>query len=704
MSSSVNVNFRVGGSDVTGYIDKINQRAKEYTDSILSGAKAQTDVAKEQLKIYQDQINALQRKFMSEKRLAEIAATTNKETRLNAHRDSIENKAGVLDASWRRGDLTKREYRRQTQSLDTEDKQGVLDIEDQHRREINQSREDHRDNAQIIRTLRENVDTVRSTSQAELNQMRRGDESLVDAVREDEDPGQRLTNQLSSQQFLEEQQRENDRNKRQEGRGAFGDILKAFAVEKVGGMIASIPQAKNELDYVKPMLASVGMLAGGLFGNLMDLANVKILGNGLGNSNFGALGTQIGEKAGEFFGEAYSRTYKSRDELTTSNYRNQALTGINLGINNIGGANGLGGTGLSAVTADLKAYGVDFKETAELQYKLATAQASGKNLNGGAENILALQQGLGIGPEVFLGLTELLRSSKDQNRDVMKLIGGVASTGKGNIFSQDRTFLGEFMQKNFTNMQKTLLATQNTVASGTTFDILKRFDSIGGPFAARDSRSGGLINTIQGSLSNPGSDNLKALSFMALRQNNPNMSFAGLMEEQQKGLSSPTYLKTMLGMIERLGGDESMKTMNTANMLGLGGNLAAARLVRQNRDKLMSGQISTQELIGSGEYSEANIRGLGQSQTSQYSVSTAEIENAFIEGATKGIETVSKKMFDLFGDMIDEVKKYVDGQVKAQFKMPTTSQSNTTQVGKPGAFNSVTGKAQINYSRPFGGQ
>lgn len=657
--SSVNVNFRVTGGEVQSYMDRIQQRSTDLSRNMLRNASSQTEAAREQLRSYQEQLTALERRLRTETELSRIAAQINRDSRLSSFRENVSQQYSQLDERFRGGEITGREHRLGVSRLDAEEQRGSIDIEDQYQQELNDSRNQQRDNAMLLRTMRENVDTVRSTSQQELAQMRRGDESLVNAVQDDNDPNALLANRLSSQQFLEEQARMEQENSSDKSESTFGAMLKSLAVNKVGGLIAGIPQAENELDYVKPIAAMMGMITGGLLGNAIDAVNVKVLGTGLGQTSFGALGMELGEKAGEFAGGALERSFKGRNALTDANYRIQALTGMNMGIDSIGGGNGLGGTGLSAITSDLKEYGADFKQTAELQYKLATAQGTSRNLNGGAENMLALQQGLGVSQDTFLSLTELLRSSKDQNRDVIKLVGGVAATGKSNIFANDRTFLGEFMQNNFTNLQKTLLSSQNNVASGTTFDILKRFDSIGGPFSARDSRSGGLINTIQGSLSNPGSDNLKALSFVGLRQNNPDMSFEQLLEEQQKGLASPAYLKTMLGMVEKLGGDKSMKIMNTAQMLGLGGNLAAARKLYENRDELMSGRISTEELVGGGEYSQGAIRQLGKDQTSKYTQSTAEIQNAFLKSAIEGIEVVGEKMVELFGDMIEGTQKYV---------------------------------------------
>lgn len=697
--SSVNVSFRVTGNDVQSYMDRIQQRSVELSRSFLRNASQQSDLAKEQLRSYQQQLVALERQLRTETELAKISADINKSSRLSSLREEIRQRYDTLDTDLQSGTITRRQHRVGVAALDAEEQSRTAEIDDQHRQELNSAREQHRDNSLLLRTMRENVDTIRSTSAAELTQMRRGDESLIDAVEDDNDPNALLANRLASQQYIEEQAAEQEKGKNRWEEGTFGGLLKALAVDRVGGMVASIPQAQNELDYIKPFTSMMGMAMGGLMGIAADaIAGIDILGFGLGDTSFGALGAQLGEKAGEFAGSALERTYKGRDQLTSANYRVQALTGMSMGIDSVGGVNGLGGTGISSITSDLKAYGADFKQTSELQYKLAMAQATGRNLSGGAENMLALQQGLGINQDVFLQLTELLRSSKEQNRDVMKLVGGVASAGKSNIFAQDRTFLSEFMQKNFTNLQKTLLTTQNEVASGTTFDILRRFDSIGGPFSARDSRSQGLVSTIQGSLANPGSDNLKALSFIALRQQNPGMSFERLLEEQQKGLASPTYLKTMLGMVDRLGGDESMKIMNTAQMLGLGGNLAAARKLYENRGKLMKGEISTAELMGTGEYSQDSIRQLGKDQTSVYTVSTAEIENAFIRGATDGIAKVSEKMFYLFGDMIDELKKYMDEKMRSTLNVDAAlgdRKSNATKTAAGVTGGSMLGGAMF---------
>lgn len=683
MNNSVNVNFKVSGGDLQSYMDSMKQKADQLSSSMIENAKRESGVAKDQLKSYEQQIAALERKVRLQTSQSSKGAEFSRDQKITEVRERTRKAYDRLDQDLASGQVSPKDYKKFAKSLDRSEIAGTKGAEDEYKDELKRVKEEQRNSQTLIRTMRENVDTIKQTSQQQLGQMRKGDESLVDAVEEGGDPSARLANQLASQKHIDElSKEEKKKEEREQSTSQFGPFLKALAFERVGGMIAGMPTAKNELDYAKPMMAAMGMALGGGLGNVLDIAiGSKIAGFGVGQSSFGALGAQFGEKIGEFAGSAIERAYRSRDELTTSNYRIQALTGMDFGVNGVR-ADKSGGTGLSSITKDLAEYGSDFKETAALQLRLAQAQGTGRNLGGGVENALAAEAGLGVATESFMSLTELLRSSTKDNRDVLRLIGGVASAGKGNIFRDDRTFLNEFLTKNFTQLQKTLLQTQNAVASGTTFDILKRFDAVGGPFSARDSRSGGLINTIQGALTNPGSDNLKALSTIMLRRANPNMDFFELEKEKQKGLGSGTYLKSMIQAVQGMGGTESMQKLNFANMTGLGGNLAAADLLWAKRGEIMSGKISGQELLPGEGFGESSVRKSGKELTSVYSKSTAQIENAYIEDATKGITLMGSKMTELFSKMIDGVAKHIDEQLRGvlhQAKTPEPANKNATK-------------------------
>ena len=509
--------------------------------------------------------------------------------------------------------------------------------------------------------------------------MRRGDEALVDAVDESDEPANRLANQLASQQHIEEQAREGerDRDKRENPMLAMAN---GVMIDRIGAMVANIPQTRNELDYVKPKLALAGTLMGGLAGNLIDMVTgSKVLGTGIGQTQFGALGIQIGEKLGEFAGSAIERSFQSREELTTSNYALQALIGKDLGMAGFRVGDGSTGT-ISKYDQDYSRYGLDYKETSRLMYETASRKGSSSQLGRDSENIVAMQQGWGVKQDTSMSMLELVRSNRDGDKNLVNIIGGVLQKGQGTIFKDgDRAFLNEFLMRNYSQLQKTLLSTQSRVSSGTTMDILGRFNSIGGEFSAQDSRSTGLINQIQGSLANPNSDNMKALAFTVMRRKNPKMGIAGLLEEQQKGLASPTYLKSMLGSIDEMGGDRDMRIMNVAGMFGLQDNMAAARRIYDNRGKLMSGQISLAELKGTGAYSQDSVRQLGEEQTGKYTKSTAEIENAFIDSAVKGVTVVGEKMADLMGDMMDGMKRYVKAKFDEMMQEIKGGKENTTK-------------------------
>lgn len=680
--SDASVNFKVSGRELESYLDRIGQKATSMSKGMLQNARSESDSGKDQLKSYQLQIAMLERKLRLEADALRLRAEEQRSNRLDNTRQTFAQRMQQVDDEYDRKEIDAVTRNRRIEALDRGELAATRNIEEEYKQELQGVRGKGEEDRTMIRMMRENIDAIRSTSQDQLSQMRRGNDELIDSVSEDEDPSTALANKIASDQRADELKKE--QKKQSAPSDTFAALMKAFAIEKVGGMLAGIPNAKNELDFIKPMMSALGMTSLGFAGIGLDvITGTKAAGFGLGQTSFGALGMQVGEKLGEFAGSAIERTFRSRDELMIGNYRLQAMLGRDIGVNAVS-ADRSGGTGVASITRDLARYGNDFKETSQMQLEIAKAQGTGRNIEDVVENMLAAQFGLGVDTNSFLSLTELLRSSTKDNRDVLRLIGGIAQAGEGNIFKGDRTFLNEFLAQNFNQMQKMLLSTQNTVASGTTFDILRRFDSIGGPFAARDSRSTGLVNTIQNSLSNPGADNMKALSMIMLRRTNPDMGYYDLLMEQQKGLASPTYLQSMLQGLESIGGGDDMQRLNLAGMLGLGGNLAAADLLYKNRSKLINGRLSTEELLGSGAYGQEGIRSAAQGLVSPYSQSTAEIENAYIRNAVEGIEVVGEKMTQLFGKMMDGVTDYIDkmfDDLKSGYKkkqVDPTPQTNAT--------------------------
>lgn len=674
--SNVNVNFKVSGGDLSSFIEEMKRKSDELSNQLIDNAQREGGAAKDQLDSYQRQIVTLERKARLQYDIAQRAAAEKRRDAYDQSSTMRDEYLDEIDEAVRRGDRTEDWGVRERKFAESDFQAEIGQINASYTQSMKAAEEERRDAQVLLRAVRGNADAIREESKEQLGQMRRGDDDLIDAVEESATPSERLANQLASEERMGELEDEKDKGGISES--TFGSVIKALSVDRVGGMVAQMPSANNELDFVRPIITTTMTAIGGLLGNLIDAANINVLGSGLGQTSFGALGAQLGEKFGEFAGTAVERTYRSRDELSQVNYRLQATTGRNYDVESEG-IDGAAGRGLSSMIRDLSQYGLNFQQASETQLKLAQAQGTSRNLMSGTENMVAVLQGLGVQNESFLGLTEVLRSSSEENRDVMRLIGGVASAGSSNLFAGgDRTFLNEFLQKNFSSLQKTLLDTQNTVATGTTFDILKRFDSMGGPFSARDPRSTGLINTVHNSLVNPGSDNARVLATMAMRRDNPEMDFYEIERERQRGLSSPTFLRSMIEMVEGIGGSESMQKFNLAQVLGLEGNLAAMDTLFKNREAFMRGEISSEELVGSGQYSEEAIRATGQDQTSRYVKSSADIENAFIESSVDGIRVVGEKMKGLFGTMMDDVETYIKKEMELLLRRNNRPAVNTT--------------------------
>lgn len=666
------VSFKVNDTGVSGFMDKLKQQSTQMTSEFIANAQKQTKVAKEQLHIVEDQIKALEKKAKLDSQATEIAlrqVATNRTITSQARIAALdeENKR-----KFKGGEIDEKDYvtrKKRIQGL--KDRFSEDSISSGTEEQIKLLKEQTKSALLVAGYMKENLSTIKAQGKELSGSIEKGAENTTSAVEETGDIQQQLSRQLAAELHQDsEKKREAGKKKKEEDERGFSkgmlEVANGVLLEKVGSMISGIPETKNELDFVKPMMSAIGMGMGGMFGNLIDAANIEILGNRLGQTSFGHLGTQLGEKMGEFAGSALKRTYEERDETTTANYRLKAIAGRTIGDVEGFGADGLGGHGtIHSLDQNLVKFGLGIKEVADIQYNIATRSGYSRGI-GTAGDIAGMEKGWGVREETSYSLLELLRSNREKDRNVGNIVGGVLQTGQGTIFKDgDRAFLNEFLVRNYTQLQKALLQSQSSVSSGTTMDILKRFEGLGGEFSSRDSRSTGLLSTIQNSLANPASDSMKALSFYVMRKNNPNMSLADTGIEIQKGMGSPMYLQSMMKYLTSQGGDESYQTYNVAAAFGLQNNLAAAKkLLRGYKSGAFKGGFSTKDLTGSGEFSMGAAQGLGEEQTSVYTRSTVEIQEAFLHSAMEGISTIKTKMVDLFGNMMDELGHYITEEVK----------------------------------------
>lgn len=693
--STNSINFKVNDVGVSSFMEKIKQKSSELTSQMIQDAQKQTNSAKEQLRLVEEKIKTLERASKIESQGAQEYLRKNAQDRVVTSQARI----GALEDKnlerYKSGEISPDEFRARKKKINQlKDEYSEEKILSGAEEQIEQLKEQARQSQLLSSLMKEVLNTIKTTSREEVNAVKSGDKDLQELLEDTSDPTKKLSNQLAKEQL----DKKGEDNSPEDNKSQWLEFAKALMFEgvggmfeRVGGMVAQIPTAQNELDFVKPMMAMTGLISGGLIGNLIDMVNVKFLGTGLGNTNFGRLGQQFGEKMGEFAGSALERTYRSREELTTSNFKLKALGAGRLGdveafMPKDEEGRQLAGRGLiNTLNQNLTDLGMTFQEVSKLQYDLVTRQGSVNNLEKLTKDVVGLDSGWGVRNQSSMAMLDLVRSSKSSDSNIQSIIGGILQKGtQSGIFQGgDRSYLNEFLTRNFIQLQKQLLQTQSTVASGTTFDILSKFNSFGGEWGVKDSRSGGLINTLQSSLSNPGSDSMKALSYYVMRKNNPGMSLADTGIEIQKGLGSPAYLQSMMEYLTSMGGDESYQTYNVASAFGLQNNLAAAKKLLQGyKGGKLGSKFDVSNLVGSGEYSESSMLDLAKNQQGIIT-STSEIENAYIESSVKGISTMTSKMASLFGNMIDELEVYIEAKIKEKVTSskkdtPSNTKENTT--------------------------
>lgn len=668
MGNNVTVNFKVSGGELSNYIDQIQKKSDNLTNSAIKSAMDQTNAAKEQLKIINEQIAAVERKNKVEAQAARSIALERRDEALKKVKDEAEAARQKVYAN--SNTLSDKDFRETVGAIDSKERSSANAIKADYQDQLTVLREQERQSKLQTILTKEQIQTAKEAAREQVKAITNGDKTLADVyeqVGEEANEEEKLTLNLIEEQ-LQQQKKKEEKDKDKDS--VFGAILKSDLLKSAGGMLGQIPNAKNELDFVKPMTSMLGMALGGALGSAIDLVTgTKILGTGVGQTQMGVIGAELGKVAGEFIGGSLERAYKGREELTNRNFALQALTGLNYGVDGFGtNKNGLGGTGRSMLTGNLSKYGLDYSQTADLEYQLAQRKGGAGNLYGNAENAVALEKGLGVSRDAIYQIIEMQRSSLEGNKDFLKTISGILKVGEKSIFKDDRTFLTEFIGK-FTTLQRELLKTQGTVATGTTMDLLMKFNSIGGQFDAKDPRSMGLINSINNSLINPNTDFKKSLSYYALRQHmGTGANIADIIQEQQKGLASETYRNSIFSLYSSMG-DDGTKRLAFADLVG--GNVdAGTKLLRAFQGgKMRNGANFGNEL--SAGWDEDQIKWLGENQVGQYTKSTAEIQNMFVDDVSKAVGLVGVKMKDLFGGMLDELEDWIVQKIKGN-----TSSSN----------------------------
>ncbi len=417
-------------------------------------------------------------------------------------------------------------------------------------------------------------------------------------------------------------------------KSVFGGVVAANLLRDLAGLIKQMPSAQTGLDLVSPMSSIAGGAAGGLTGSVIDAANIKILGTGLGDTQFGPILAQLGKEAGGFFGDAITRSFKIRNEFDTAYLGFRGLTGS------------------LASAPDLASMGFDDIRVAQMMTQAARASGTAKGAGKGATGALGLSRGFGIEEGVTLEALGLQRSGAGNGMTNVQRGLGIA-IGEG----IERTKLGDVIKGQSSLLQQ--FSSVSTVANVAQANrTMFEFNRMGGMFSIGDPRSLTNISNIQNDLSNPSTPFGQAANYAVLRRLSPGGGIFDLLRSQEQGLQTPGFLSGVMGQISGLGMSGDMqKLMLKSRLPSL--SFDAIDTLFNNKDQLGSmSQGELNKMLGMG-----TIKDQGEDFTSRIMRNQAEVTNAFKDSFIEGIAVLKDQFINEMGLAAVEVARIL----KAEF-------------------------------------
>ena len=611
--SGIDIRFRASGQqEIASAMDTMRQKASQTTSEMITNARKQADSARDQLKLIDDQVKALERRSRLEADAARISATESRDrVRQQNSTEYADTVKGIEDKFGTKTTARKqRELAKARQSY--EGAQGGADSDYKDQLKLIRAQEIQ---GQVqIKLLRDNIETIKATSNVETNQMRKGSDALLEELDDNASPMRQMARDVAAERYLDEQSRGRAPKDEKNGmKDMFSSILGVDNINRFMGAAQQLASTRSGYDIIgdtsKTAGQAVGAIIGGIIGTLIEPGGGTMMGAGIGGSIGSSVGGGVGQLEQRVWNEIMTfNANKNRYEATTQKSVDKL--------------------------PDLSSMGVSASDMLTTMKSVALTSASSANAMRDATSTLSIEKGAGVGQDV---LSEYLTLFRGTQKDISSLVAGVMSKGKNSVFGGgDYSFLNEFMKK-MAQMQNQMRSHQDEVSSGTVFSILEAFNGLGGAFRSKDSRSSGLIQTIDQSLSNPGSDAMKAASFLALRKMHPEMGMASIIEEQQKGLASPNYMKAMMGYINTLGGDRDTKIMNIAGAFGLQNNYSAARRLLDGKLNLPGSQQGGLEELGIKQ----DFKGMAEGKTTDAEKREADIRNKLLTGDESAIKAMA---------------------------------------------------------------
>jgi hypothetical protein len=582
--------------------------------SNIKGAIEQSNQAKTQLKIINDTISALERKSRIETQATRSLIADRRDADLATNRSKFTDRREGIFEDLKAGRIKEGSVKGRLDALSGAETDTSDRIKATYRENLQSVKEQERQIKLQTALSKEQLDTIRQTARDQVKAVLSGDEKLGNVFTKATTDEQKLIAGLTKEGVGEYKNREKVREEKS-GPGIFSSMVAAQNINNLISSAGQLASTKTGFDAISKIETETGSIVGGILGAIIG----TIVEPGGGSLAGYALGSAAGKIMGEFKGKWDQDKGIAREQFTSSRFRYLGITGSEANYVNTENA----GTGLN-----------DFLK---LQSEYARRRGYGFSSGETTRDALYAEKGFGISQIASAGLIELQRSASEGNKSLAMLIGGLLEKSQNNILKNgDRTFADELINK-YTSVSKELLKTAERVPTGLPLDILSRFNAIGGAFSARDPRSLGNINSIQGSLSNPASDNIKALAFRVLSGQNPGAGLFDLREQMQGGLNSQGYLRGMLGFIDKTGGNDQFKMNNLSGMFP-GLPLSAIRRLFNNRSGLMNGNLSVEDLKNNFPL---DFQGASDSKTTPLERNSAILENVLLMSDNKRIESMA---------------------------------------------------------------
>jgi hypothetical protein len=301
------------------------------------------------------------------------------------------------------------------------------------------------------------------------------------------------------------------------------------------------------------------------------------------------------------------------------------------------------GRGLN--TGSLVGMGYTLEEGQEMGREVILARGTGRGGVSNTRDALTLERGMGLDRGIIMQMLRDMRMVGD-NMDMVRNTASVLNVM--GVDFRDRALTGELLQAQSSLIQQQGGRTMNVNRGGIT-GMMGAFGGLGGRFSSDPSFLQNTISTVNQAFINPQNEFAQARQFGIMSQLNPNASYFQMQEMQEKGIFQSGMLGATLESLQReMGQDPESMMLAFKQMTGVGADTSRAIIegfmLDPNRFKGFAGsEKDAFDMLGIA--TEGKIRGeaLSDEVLPSRVKNIAEVQDAFIEGGLKGMETLGKQ-------------------------------------------------------------